>query len=68
MRRLGPDRAALGACGWPVASAGASRASSAFHTVPFLLLGVVPEVIAGYFLMYSVNGLFQHSNVRLRYG
>src|SRR5882672_674393 len=37
-------------------------------TVPFLLLGVAPEVIAGYFLLYSVNGFFQHSNVRLRYG
>lgn len=39
-----------------------------FDTVPFLVLGVAPEIIAGYFLMYSVNGLFQHSNVRLRYG
>lgn len=37
-------------------------------TIPFLLLGVGPEVIAGYFLAYSVNGFFQHSNVRLRYG
>jgi sterol desaturase/sphingolipid hydroxylase (fatty acid hydroxylase superfamily) len=37
-------------------------------TVPFLLLGIAPEVLAGYFLLYSVNGLFQHSNVRLRYG
>jgi sterol desaturase/sphingolipid hydroxylase (fatty acid hydroxylase superfamily) len=37
-------------------------------TVPFLLLGVMPEVIAGYFLLYSVNGFFQHSNLRLRYG
>jgi Sterol desaturase len=37
-------------------------------TVPFLLLGVAPQVIAGYFLLYSVNGFFQHSNVRLRYG
>ena len=37
-------------------------------TVPFLLLGVSPEVIAGYFLLYSVNGFFQHSNLRLRYG
>lgn len=37
-------------------------------TVPFLMLGVAPEVIAGYFLAYSVNGFFQHSNVRLRYG
>jgi sterol desaturase/sphingolipid hydroxylase (fatty acid hydroxylase superfamily) len=37
-------------------------------TLPFLLLGVAPEVLAGYFLLYSVNGLFQHSNVELRYG
>ncbi|MCW5606009.1 MAG: sterol desaturase family protein, partial [Burkholderiales bacterium] len=37
-------------------------------TIPFLLLGVAPEVIAGYFLLYAVNGFFQHSNVRLRYG
>ena len=37
-------------------------------SVPFLLLGVAPEVIAGYFLAYAVNGFFQHSNVRLRYG
>ena len=37
-------------------------------TVPFLLLGVAPEVIAGYFVVYAVNGFFQHSNVRLRYG
>jgi len=36
--------------------------------VPFLLLGVAPEVIAGYFLLYSVNGFFQHSNIRLHYG
>ncbi len=40
----------------------------ALDTVPFLVLGVAPEVIAGYFLMYSVNGFFQHSNLRLRYG
>jgi len=37
-------------------------------TVPFVLLGVSPDVIAGYFLLYSVNGFFQHSNLRLRYG
>jgi sterol desaturase/sphingolipid hydroxylase (fatty acid hydroxylase superfamily) len=36
--------------------------------LPFLLLGVAPEVIGGYFLLYSVNGFFQHSNLRLRYG
>jgi sterol desaturase/sphingolipid hydroxylase (fatty acid hydroxylase superfamily) len=37
-------------------------------TVPFLLLGVEPAVVSGYFLLYSVNGFFQHSNLRLRYG
>lgn len=37
-------------------------------TVPFLLLGVAPEVLAGYFVLYSVNGFFQHSNLQLRYG
>ncbi|MGB5131738.1 MAG: sterol desaturase family protein, partial [Steroidobacteraceae bacterium] len=37
-------------------------------TVPFLLLGVAPAVMAGYLLIYAVNGFFQHSNVRLRYG
>lgn len=37
-------------------------------TVPFLLLGVAPTVMAGYFLLYSVNGFFQHSNLLLRHG
>ena len=37
-------------------------------TAPFLLLGVAPEVLAGYALVYSVNGFFQHSNLALRYG
>jgi sterol desaturase/sphingolipid hydroxylase (fatty acid hydroxylase superfamily) len=40
----------------------------ACDSVPFLLLGVAPELIAGYFLLYAVNGFFQHSNLRLRYG
>jgi sterol desaturase/sphingolipid hydroxylase (fatty acid hydroxylase superfamily)/L-alanine-DL-glutamate epimerase-like enolase superfamily enzyme len=37
-------------------------------TLPFLLLGAGPEVLAGYALLYSVNGFFQHCNVDLRYG
>jgi len=37
-------------------------------TLAFLLLGVAPEVLAGYFLLYAVNGFFQHSNLPLRYG
>ena len=37
-------------------------------TVPFVLIGVAPEVVAAYFLFYAVNGFFQHSNLRLQYG
>ncbi|WP_372725675.1 sterol desaturase family protein [Immundisolibacter sp.] len=37
-------------------------------TLPFVLIGVGPQVIAGYFLLYASNGFFQHSNIRLRYG
>jgi sterol desaturase/sphingolipid hydroxylase (fatty acid hydroxylase superfamily) len=40
----------------------------ALDSLPFMLLGVAPAVMAGYFLCYSVNGFFQHCNVRLRYG
>ena len=36
--------------------------------MPFIVLGVGQEVIAGYFVIYAANGLFQHSNVRLKYG
>lgn len=37
-------------------------------TLPFVMLGVGPAVIALYFVFYAVNGFFQHSNIRLRYG
>lgn len=37
-------------------------------TLPFIALGVGPEVLAAYFVAYSVNGFLQHSNLRLRYG
>lgn len=40
----------------------------AFDTLPFMLLGVGAEVIALYFVFYAVNGFFQHSNIRLRFG
>jgi sterol desaturase/sphingolipid hydroxylase (fatty acid hydroxylase superfamily) len=36
--------------------------------LPFMLLGVGEQVIALYFVFYSLNGFFQHSNIRLRYG
>ena len=50
-----------------LSSAGKS-AALVLDTVPFLLLGVAPTVMAGYFLLYSVNGFFQHSNLLLRHG
>ena len=37
-------------------------------SLPFLLLGVRPEVLSLYYLAYSTNGFFQHSNIALRYG
>ena len=37
-------------------------------SLPFLLLGVRPEVLSLYYLAYSTNGFFQHSNIELRYG
>jgi len=39
-----------------------------FDALPFILLGVSGEVLALYFVFYSVNGFFQHSNIRLRLG
>lgn len=39
-----------------------------FSTLPFLLLGVNPEVIALYFVLYGINGFFQHCNIDLRLG
>jgi len=37
-------------------------------TLPFMMLGVGSDVIALYFVFYAVNGFFQHSNIRLRFG
>lgn len=37
-------------------------------SLPFILLGVGPEVLAYYFVIYATSGLFQHSNVDLRLG
>lgn len=36
--------------------------------LPFILLGVSPEVLATYFLFYAINGFFQHSNCLVRLG
>lgn len=36
--------------------------------LPFVLLGVSQEVLAGYLVFFAINGFFQHSNVDLRLG
>jgi sterol desaturase/sphingolipid hydroxylase (fatty acid hydroxylase superfamily) len=36
--------------------------------LPFMLLGVSKEVITLYFVVYSIKGFFQHSNVDVRIG
>jgi sterol desaturase/sphingolipid hydroxylase (fatty acid hydroxylase superfamily) len=35
-----------------------------FDAMPFILLGVKPEVLALYFVFYALNGFFQHSITR----
>ncbi|NKB54343.1 MAG: hypothetical protein GKR97_19390 [Rhizobiaceae bacterium] len=37
-------------------------------TLPFLLLGVSGEVFAAYFVLYAINGFYQHSNSDVRLG
>jgi sterol desaturase/sphingolipid hydroxylase (fatty acid hydroxylase superfamily) len=39
-----------------------------FDALPFILLGVTQEVLSMYFIFYAINGFFQHSNVRARFG
>ena len=39
-----------------------------FDSIPFILVGVSDEVLAGYFVFYAVNGFFQHSNCRVSLG
>ncbi|NIP37656.1 MAG: sterol desaturase family protein, partial [Candidatus Dadabacteria bacterium] len=36
--------------------------------LPFIILGVGPEVVSLYFIFYAANGFFQHSNIELRLG
>lgn len=37
-------------------------------SLPFILMGVSPEVLGFWFVLYSVNGFFQHSNIQLEFG
>ena len=36
--------------------------------LPFIIIGVNANVVALYFVFYSINGFFQHSNVEVRLG
>ncbi len=36
--------------------------------LPFLLIGVAPDVLAAYLVLFSVNGFFHHANIDLRLG
>ena len=40
----------------------------ALDSLPFVLMGVEPRVLALYYLSYATNGFFQHCNIALRYG
>ncbi len=40
----------------------------ALDSLPFILMGVSPEILGFWFVLYSVNGFFQHSNIRLEFG
>jgi len=37
-------------------------------TLPFILIGAGPPVIAAYFIFYSMSGIFQHCNCDVRLG
>ncbi len=40
----------------------------AIDGLPFLLIGVAPEVLAAYLVLFAVNGFFHHANIDLRLG
>lgn len=39
-----------------------------FDTLPFILLGVNEQVLALYYIFYSINGFFQHCNINIKLG
>ena len=39
-----------------------------FDSLPFIVMGVSPDVLALYFVFYATNGFFQHSNINLKFG
>ena len=39
-----------------------------FDALPFIILGIPENVLALYFVFYSINGFFQHCNIRVYLG
>jgi sterol desaturase/sphingolipid hydroxylase (fatty acid hydroxylase superfamily) len=39
-----------------------------FDALPFIILGISENVLALYFVFYSINGFFQHCNIRVYLG
>jgi len=39
-----------------------------FDVIPFIVLGVSQDVVMLYFVIYAINGFFQHSNIDVRLG
>ena len=39
-----------------------------FDALPFIILGISENVLAAYFVFYSINGFFQHCNIKVYLG
>ena len=39
-----------------------------FDALPFIMLGITENVLALYFIFYSINGFFQHCNIKIHLG
>ena len=39
-----------------------------FDALPFIILGITENVLALYFVFYSINGFFQHCNIKIYLG
>ena len=39
-----------------------------FDALPFIILGITQNVLALYFIFYSINGFFQHCNIKIYLG
>jgi sterol desaturase/sphingolipid hydroxylase (fatty acid hydroxylase superfamily) len=39
-----------------------------FDALPFIILGITENILALYFVFYSINGFFQHCNIKIYLG